>query len=77
MQNQVDLIKTVITANVAKMSAQKSHKKKTDALRDFMGTKTYKLLIKPDSVLFRESPDFILDMYEIEKAGDRDRWLAI
>jgi hypothetical protein len=77
MQNQADLIKTVITANVAKMSAQKTHKKKTDVLRDFMSTKTYRLLIKPDSVLFRESPNHILDMYEIEKSGDNDRWLEI
>jgi hypothetical protein len=42
-----------------------------EALRDFMATKTYQLLMNPKSFLFLESPAYIVDMITAEQSGNR------
>jgi high-affinity K+ transport system ATPase subunit B len=76
-ENAVTFIVKVLTANVAEELARISGKSTTDALRDFMSTKTYNVLMNIDSGLYRESPAFVLDMVEAEQAGDWQRWLEV
>jgi high-affinity K+ transport system ATPase subunit B len=76
-ENQVTFIKKVLTANVADELAEISGKSRTDALRDFMATKTYNVLMKPNSLLYRESPAYVVDMVEAEQSGDWERWLEV
>jgi hypothetical protein len=66
-----------LTANVAEELAEISGKTATTALRDFMATKTYNVLIKPDTLLYRESPAYVVDMVEAEQSGDWERWLEV
>jgi hypothetical protein len=47
----------------------------TEALREFMATKTYDVLMKPNSLLYRESPACLVYMVEAELAGDWRRWM--
>ncbi|MDR1328889.1 MAG: hypothetical protein LBK23_04740 [Oscillospiraceae bacterium] len=75
--NQITFIIKVLTANVAEELAQLSGKSTTDALRDFIATKTYNVLMKPDSQLYRESPAYVVDMVEAEQSGDWARWLEV
>jgi high-affinity K+ transport system ATPase subunit B len=75
--NQVNFIKKVLTANVAEELAEISGKTATTALRDFMATKTFNVLMKPDTVLYRESPAYVVDMVEAEQSGDWERWLEV
>ena len=49
----------------------------TEALRFFMRTETYKLLVNPDSFLYLESVEYVLDMLDAEMCGDMDRWLEV
>jgi hypothetical protein len=49
----------------------------TEGLRLFMATKTYSLLIDPESYLALESLEYVLDMLEAELSGDLKRWLEI
>ncbi|MDR2619661.1 MAG: hypothetical protein LBC29_00800 [Propionibacteriaceae bacterium] len=74
---QIAFIMKVLTANVAEELAKVSGTSTTDALRDFMGTKTYNVLLRPKSRLYRESPAYVVDMVEAERSGDWARWLEI
>ncbi|MCL2322198.1 MAG: DUF3990 domain-containing protein [Oscillospiraceae bacterium] len=47
----------------------------TEALRFFMKTDTFKLLINPESYLYLESLEYVLDMLDAEMHGDTKRWL--
>jgi hypothetical protein len=76
-ENAVAFIVKVLTANVAEELARMSEKSATDALRDFMSTKTYNVLMNTDSGLYRESPEYVVDMVEAEQAGDWQRWLEV
>jgi len=49
----------------------------TDALREFMKTKTYGLLQDPESRLCFESAESILDMLRDEEQGNWDEWLKV
>jgi hypothetical protein len=42
-----------------------------------MATKTYSVLMKADSQLYRESPAYVVDMVEEEQSGDWTRWLEV
>ena len=44
-----------------------------EALRSFINSETYQLLLDEDTRLFRESPLFIFDMYKAEKATNNPR----
>jgi hypothetical protein len=76
-ENQIAFIAKALTANVAEELAEISGKPATDALRDFMATKTYNVLMKPNSLLYRESPAYVVDMVEAEQSGDWARWLEV
>jgi hypothetical protein len=49
----------------------------TKAIRKFMLTETYGLLLDPESHLHFESAEYILYMYNTEQHGDWERWLEI
>ena len=49
----------------------------TEALRFLMGTKTYKLLNDPESFLYLESIEYVLDMLDAEIQGDTERWVEV
>ena len=66
-----------VTARVAQKYAQKKHIPFTDALRFFMSTETFSLLIEPQSYLFLESAEYTLDMLDAELNGDWDRWFEV
>ncbi|MDR1110480.1 MAG: hypothetical protein LBP92_07265 [Deltaproteobacteria bacterium] len=74
-ENAVAFIVKVLTANVAEELAHISGKSTTEALREFMATKTYDVLMKPNSLLYRESPACLVYMVEAERAGDWRRWM--
>ena len=69
-------IDTVI-ARVAEKLAEEKGISNTDALRFFMASKTYNLLVEPKSYLFLESAEYTLDMLDAEIKGDLDRWMEI
>ena len=66
-----------VTARVAEMFAKNRNIPHTEALRFFIASKTFNLLIEPDSYLFLESAEYTLDMLESEIKGDWERWLLI
>lgn len=66
-----------VTARVAEMIAKNKGMDHTEALRFFMGTKTFELLAEPKSYLFLESAEYTLDMLDAELTGDTERWLSI
>jgi hypothetical protein len=66
-----------VTARVAEMYANKNQVPHTEALRFFMASDTFNLLIHPESYLFLESAEYTLDMLDAEVKGDWDRWLLI
>ena len=65
------------TVRVAQEYAKSSGVSNTDALRFFMSTKTYELLINQKSYLYLESLEYILDMLDAELTEDWERWLEI
>ncbi|MDR1193155.1 MAG: hypothetical protein LBK98_03135 [Peptococcaceae bacterium] len=67
----------VIAAKVAEMLSRETGKAATEALSDFMATKTYRLLLNPKSFLFLESPAYIIDMIAAEQSGDWGTWLEV
>ena len=50
---------------------------KEEALESFEKTKTYNLLLNPDSELYLEDTEYVYDMYLNELAGDWKEWLKI
>ena len=66
-----------VTARVAQSLAEMKHISHTEALRFFIASKTFDLLIKPESYLFLESAEYTLDMLDAEINGDWDRWLEV
>ena len=66
-----------VTARVAQVIAKEKGISHTEALRFFMMSQTFNLLIEPKSYLFLESAEYILDMLDAEIKGDWDRWLEI
>jgi hypothetical protein len=67
----------IVAAKVAEILSRETGKAPTDALREFMATKTYQLLLNPKSYLFLESPLYIVDMVDAETSGDWDTWLEV
>jgi hypothetical protein len=65
------------TVRLAERLAEREGVSKTDSLRAFMETKTYELLEDPESYLCLESPAYILDMLDAERARDWERWLEV
>ena len=66
-----------LTAQVADSYAQAHGVSVTEALRFFMSTKTFELLINPKSYLYLETAPYIEDMLNAELAGDWDSWMEV
>ena len=76
-EKSTNFIIDLLVTNVVDALAKKSGNNGTETLRDLMKSKTYALLINPESYLFLESPTYVLDMIDAEKCGDWDRWLEV
>ncbi len=66
-----------LTAMVAEKYAKKNKISATEALRAFIATKTYELLVNPKSYLYLETAEYILDMWKDEQNCDWKRWKLI
>ncbi|MDR2755589.1 MAG: hypothetical protein LBC20_07765 [Planctomycetaceae bacterium] len=66
-----------LAADVAQRVARENGIILTEALRQFMGTKTYELLLDEKTYLYLESKEYVLDMLKAEQSQDWERWLKI
>jgi len=66
-----------LTAEVAQKYASDHNITGTEALRFFMKTDTFKLLINPESYLYLESLEYVLDMLNAEIHHDTAHWLEV
>jgi hypothetical protein len=71
---KIQLCVDALTADVSDMLAQENGMSATEALRQFMRTKTYELLFNEQSLLYLESAEYIYDMLKSEQSGDWQRW---
>jgi hypothetical protein len=63
-----------IAADVADMLAKDTGVEITEALQNFMQSKTYALLFEEGSLLYLESAEYVYDMLQAEQRGDWERW---
>jgi len=70
----VILCQDILATRLTQMIADRDCITHTEAIRKFMATKTYDLLLDPESYLYLESAEYILDMYDAEQRGDWARW---
>ena len=68
------LCQDILATRLTQMIAARDSITHTDAIRKLMATYTYDLLIDPESYLYLESAEYILDMYDAERRGDWERW---
>ena len=73
-EQKIQLCIDALAADVADKLAQESSMEITDALREFMKTKTYSLLFDERSLLYLESAEYVLDMFQAEQRGDWVYW---
>ena len=66
-----------LTAETAQKYAFDNEITGTEALRFFMKTDTFKLLVNPESYLYLESAEYVLDMLDAEINHDTARWLEV
>jgi hypothetical protein len=66
-----------LTAGVVQQIAKEKGINLTEALRQFMGTKTYELLLDEKTYLYLETKEYMLDMLKAEQSQDWERWLEI
>lgn len=71
---KIQLCIDALTADAADKLARESRVTITDALQEFMKTKTYTLLFDEHSLLYLESAEYIFDMLQAEQRGDWARW---
>ncbi len=76
-EEKIGLLKGILTEYVVKELCIKNKISSEQALRFFMKSKTYELLIDSQSYLCYESQEYVFDMLESELAGDWESWLAI
>jgi len=72
--NKINLCIDALAADVADKFAQESCITITEALQEFMKTKTYALLFDEHSLLYLESAEYIFDMLQAEQRGDWEHW---
>lgn len=73
-KDKIKLCIDALAADVADAIAREKNIGVTDALREFMQTKTYNLLFNAESLLYLETTEYIYDMYLAEQTGDWERW---
>ena len=76
-ENPTVFITDLLVTNVVDALAKKTGKTVTATLREVMESKTYALLLNPESYLYLESPTYVLDMIDAEQSGDWNRWLEV
>ncbi|GHT43603.1 hypothetical protein FACS189443_7210 [Planctomycetales bacterium] len=76
-EQTVPYLMDIQTARTAAKYAEVHNIDKTEALRQFMKTKTYDLLLAPEGYLYFESMEYIYDMWDAECRGDWEYWLEI
>jgi len=69
-------IDMLTTRSAEELSKQKNIPAK-EAIRIFMNTKTYALLIDKESYLHLESFEYIMDMLAAEESGNWSEWLEV
>jgi predicted metal-dependent phosphotriesterase family hydrolase len=72
-----EFIADMTAAEVGRRYAKCKKLSTTEGIRLFMATKTYSLLVNPESYLALESVEYVLDMLKAELSGDLKRWLKI
>jgi len=75
--NVIQLCIDSLTADVADKVASDQKIGTTEALRQFMETKTYDLLFDTASFLYLESTEYVYDMLQAEQRGDWESWLEV
>ena len=73
----VELCQDILAARVAQMIATQENIPPTEAIRKFMTTETYGLLLDAESYLHMESAEYILNMYNVEQRGDWEHWVKV
>ncbi|MDR1060086.1 MAG: hypothetical protein LBL83_02480 [Clostridiales bacterium] len=76
-ENTRKLLIDLHTVTLVDALSKAEGKPATECLRAFMATRTFDLLQDADSYLCLESPAYVMDMLEAERAGDWDRWLEV
>ena len=71
---KIDLCIDALSADVGDMLARENAVTITEALQQFMRTKTYSLLFDEQSLLYLESAEYVFDMLKAEQAGDWERF---
>ncbi|MDR0523163.1 MAG: hypothetical protein LBG62_01895 [Candidatus Methanoplasma sp.] len=73
----MEFLADMTAAEVARRYARQKGISVTEGLRRFMATRTYALLMDPESYLALESTEYTQDMLDVEEKGDTERWMAI
>jgi hypothetical protein len=66
-----------LTAQVADSYAEAHALSVTEAIQFFMTTKTFELLLNPESGLYLETAPYVEDMLSAELSGNWDRWMEV
>jgi hypothetical protein len=71
---KIQLCIDALAADVGDMIAKENGVSTTEALQQFMRTKTYALLFDEQSLLYLESAEYVFDMLKAEQSGNWQRW---
>lgn len=74
---KVQFCVNAVTVEAVQQFAKREGMTTTAALREFMKTLTYDLLLEKEAYLYLESPAYVLDMWDAERRGDWDRWKEV
>jgi len=75
--NSVEFCIDILASRVAEEIARQKGIITKDAIRLFMATKTYTLLLDRESLLYLESFEYVMDMLAAEESGNWLRWLEV
>ena len=75
--NSVEFCIDILATRVADEIAKQKNISAKEAIRGFMATKTYGLLIDKESRLYLESVEYIVDMLAAEESGNWSQWLEV
>jgi hypothetical protein len=73
----MEFVADMTAAEVARRYAGQKGISTTEGIREFMTTKTYELLMNPNSYLSLESVEYVIDLLDAELRGDNERWLEV
>ncbi len=74
VEEKTGLCIDALVADVADIISRESGVGVTEALQQFMRTKTYALLFDEESLLYLETAEYIYDMLQAEQSGNWERW---